>query len=79
MIRVPRSTSLSLTAMRSTIRFPYTFPSLIMVAVEIIFNINFVAVPAFIRVEPVTTSGPVTAFIITSTSVILNGLGFVTR
>ena len=49
-------------------RLPYTLPSRIMVAVEIIFSTIFVAVPAFIRVEPVITSGPVSTLIITSAS-----------
>jgi hypothetical protein len=41
-------------------RLPYVFPSLIMMPVLIIFKTSFVAVPAFILVLPVTTSGPVT-------------------
>ena len=41
------------------IRFLYVLPSLTIVAVLIIFKIIFCAVPAFILVEPVRTSGPV--------------------
>jgi hypothetical protein len=53
-----RSTSLSFQALRSTIRLPYVFPSRIMAPVVSVFNTSFVAVPAFIRVDPVTISGP---------------------
>lgn len=48
--------------------FPYVFPILIITPVEIMFKTNFVAVPAFILVLPVTTSAPVTASIMKSTS-----------
>ena len=44
-----------------TILFPSTRPSRIITAVEIMLSISFCAVPAFIRVEPVTNSGPTTA------------------
>lgn len=40
-----------------------TFPLLIITEVEIIFKTIFCAVPAFILVEPVTTSGPTTTSI----------------
>ena len=39
-----------------------------MVAVEIMFSTILVAVPAFIRVDPVITSGPVSTLIKTSES-----------
>src|SRR5690606_41070965 len=42
----------------STILFPFTRPNWIITDVLIIFNTNFCAVPDFIRVEPVTNSGP---------------------
>ena len=57
-IRAARWRSLALVAVRSTIRFPYTFPERIMAAVESMFRTSFWAVPALSRVEPVTTSGP---------------------
>ena len=69
MIRAPRSISFSFTAIRSTIRFPYTFPIDIIVVVDIMFNIIFVAVPAFILVDPATISGPVSAAMTLSTEV----------
>ena len=50
-----------------------------MVAVEIMFNAILVAVPAFILVEPVIISGPVSILITTSTTVDKKGLGFVIR
>lgn len=42
-------------------RLPYVFPSLTMMPVLIMLRISLVAVPAFMRVLPVTASGPVTA------------------
>src|SRR5205814_5372798 len=66
-IRWLRSISLLLVARRSTIRLPYVLPSLIMAPVVIVFSTSFVAVPAFMRVEPVTTSGPTIGSIVTST------------
>ena len=67
-IRLARSTSLPLVAFRSTMRFPYALPSLIMLAVVSMFSTSFWAVPDFIRVEPVRASGPVTGAMQTSTS-----------
>ncbi len=40
-------------------KFPWTFPSRTITAVEMAFNAIFCAVPAFIRVDPVSASGPV--------------------
>jgi hypothetical protein len=41
------------------VRRPLSRPSRTIVAVEKAFSTSFCAVPAFIRVEPVSTSGPV--------------------
>ena len=57
-IRRQRSISFSLEGFTSTIRLPYTLPSLIMAPVDSMFSTIFWAVPLFMRVEPVTTSGP---------------------
>ena len=43
---------------RSTIRLPYVLPRRIIAPVVIMLSTSLVAVPAFMRVEPVTTSGP---------------------
>ena len=51
-----------------TIRFPFTRPSLIIVEVVIIFSTIFWAVPLFIRVLPVTNSGPTTGSMAISAS-----------
>ena len=61
--RRARARSFALLATTSTIRFPNVRPSRTMVTVEIVFRMSFCAVPAFIRVEPAITSGPVTATI----------------
>ena len=42
-------------------RLPYTLPSRIMAPVDSMLRIIFCAVPAFMRVEPVMTSGPTRA------------------
>ena len=60
-MRVPRPTSLAFVICMFTIRLPSTRPSLIMTEVEIMLSISFCAVPAFMRVDPVTNSGPTTA------------------
>ena len=39
-------------------RFPYTRPRRAMLAVVSVLRTSFVAVPAFRRVEPASTSGP---------------------
>ena len=57
-MRRARSRSLSLVARRSTMRLPQVLPSCTIVAVLIIFSAILVALPAFKRVLPVTTSGP---------------------
>ena len=59
-IRRARSASFVFEARRSTIRLPYVFPRRIMAPVLSILSTIFVAVPAFMRVEPLTTSGPTT-------------------
>ena len=43
-------------------------PSATIVAVDIMFRVSFVADPAFIRVDPVMTSGPTLRTIMTSAS-----------
>src|SRR3989338_7061188 len=67
-IRIPRSTSLSFVSCISTILFPRTRPKRIIIAVESIFNTSFWAVPLFMRVLPVTNSGPTTGVIAISAS-----------
>ena len=62
-ILVPRSTSFLFVNCISTILFPRICPIFIMVVVVIILSINFWAVPDFIRVLPVTNSGPTIATI----------------
>ncbi len=57
-MRLLRSTNLSLVALTSTIKLLYTLPIPTIEIVEIIFKINFCAVPDFNRVEPVKNSGP---------------------
>ena len=53
-----RRISFSLEGLTSTIRLPYTLPRRIIVQVESMFSTIFWAVPLFMRVDPVTTSGP---------------------
>ncbi len=48
-------------------RLPYVFPRRIIAPVVIVLSTSLVAVPAFMRVEPVTTSGPVMGTMATST------------
>src|SRR5438552_3915190 len=62
-----RSISLLFVARRSTMRLPYVLPSQIIAPVVMVFSTSLVAVPAFIRVEPVTTSGPTIGSVVTST------------
>ena len=57
-MRSARSWSFSQVTCRSTMRFPCTLPSRTMAPVVMVLSTSFVAVPAFIRVDPVTTSGP---------------------
>src|SRR4029077_15654984 len=59
-IRSARSFNFSDPARRSTIHGPKTLPEEAKAAVVIWFNAILVAVPAFNRVDPATTSGPVT-------------------
>ena len=58
-----------------TIRFPFTRPSLIIVEVVIIFSTIFWAVPLFIRVLPVTNSGPTTGSMAISASAAIGESG----
>ena len=67
-VRRLRSTSFSLVAMRSTIMFSYTLPTRTKAAVVIMFSTSFCAVPDFMRVEPMSASGPTSGQIATSTS-----------
>ncbi len=57
-MRVARSRSLMLEALTSTIKLLRTLPNWTMARVVKRFNTSLVAVPAFKRVEPVSTSGP---------------------
>ena len=65
-MRSPRSRSLSLQAIKSTIRLPYARPCRIIAAVEMVLSTSLVAVPAFMRVDPVSASGPTLGRINTS-------------
>jgi hypothetical protein len=56
---VPRAINLWLVNCMSIILLSFTCPNRIITLVVIIFNTILVAVPAFIRVLPVTNSGPV--------------------
>ena len=60
-MRVPRPTSLSFVNCMLTMRLPSTRPRRIITAVDSMLSISFCAVPAFMRVDPVTNSGPTTA------------------
>ena len=55
--------------------FSYTLPIRTIVAVEIMFSVSFCAVPAFMRVEPMSASGPTTRQIATSTSIVTSERG----
>ena len=59
MMRWARSTSLALVGWTLTMRLPKTAPVRTMTPVESMLRTSLVAVPAFMRVEPVRTSGPV--------------------
>ena len=59
MMRWARSTSLALVGWTLTMRLLKTAPVLIMTPVESMLSTSLVAVPAFMRVEPVRISGPV--------------------
>ena len=63
-----RSRSFTLLGRTLTIRFPYTWPSPIIAAVLSMFSTSFVAVPAFMRVDPVIISGPVSGSMGNSTA-----------
>ena len=58
-MRSARSTSLALVGRTFTIRLPKVAPVRTITPVESMLSTSLVAVPAFIRVEPVRTSGPV--------------------
>ena len=58
-IRRARSFSLSDPVCTSTIKLPYVLPMRIIAIVVSMLRTIFVAVPAFKRVEPARTSGPV--------------------
>src|SRR6266850_998789 len=57
-IRNARSASFSFVSIMSIIKFSYTCPSRAITAVLSMFNTIFCDVPAFSRVDPVSTSGP---------------------
>src|SRR2546427_567328 len=58
MIRTALAASFALRGCTSTIRLLYTLPNRAIVTVVSMLQISFCAVPAFIRVDPVSTSGP---------------------
>ena len=57
-MRVPRSTNFLFVSCIFSILLPFTLPNFIMTLVVIILRTSFWAVPDFIRVLPVTNSGP---------------------
>ena len=59
--RNARLSSFAFVARRSTIRFPYTLFSRTITALLKVFSAIFCAVPAFSRVLPLMTSGPVSS------------------
>src|ERR1700756_3120215 len=65
-IRTARRRSFALVARTSTMRDPYALPSAIITLVESALSTTFCAVPAVSRVEPASTSGPVSSSITTS-------------
>jgi hypothetical protein len=67
-IRLARALSLELVAFRSTIRLPNVLPSRTIAPVVNMFSTSLVAVPAFSRVDPLSTSGPTTTITGSSTS-----------
>ena len=71
-IRTARSRNLAFVALKSTIRVPQVFPRCTNTVVVTMFRTIFVAVPAFIRVEPVTTSGPGASATQMSSDAVLN-------
>lgn len=68
MMRTARARSFLLLGFMYTMWLSYTLPSFIITPVEIMFRTSFCAVPAFILVEPLTTSGPTTTAIAMSAS-----------
>src|SRR5690606_11685097 len=66
MMRSARTRSFSLVACKSTIKLLYTLPLRIIAVVESMLRTSFCAVPAFMRVEPISTSGPTTGAMTTS-------------
>ena len=67
-----RSHNFSLVAFTSTIQLAYTLPSLIITPVESILSTIFCAVPLFMRVEPVITSGPVSGTMATCARLVIS-------
>ena len=55
--------------------FSYTLPMRTNAAVVIMLSVSFWAVPAFMRVEPMTTSGPTSGQMATSTSSVNSARG----
>nr|WP_245935149.1 hypothetical protein [Acidipropionibacterium virtanenii] len=76
-IRTIRRWSFSLVATTSTIRFDQVLPSRTIAAVEMALRTIFWAVPDFIRVDPVTASGPVSGRIATSANPASGACGLV--
>jgi hypothetical protein len=69
-MRFARARSFTLLARISTMRCPYVLPSRTIAPVVSELSTSFVAVPAFSRVEPVTTSGPTTGTMARSTAAV---------
>src|SRR5262245_5318540 len=59
-ILIPRSLNLDFFRCRFTIRLPYIYPKRDIVPVERMFRPIFCADPAFMRLDPASTSGPTT-------------------
>ena len=75
MIRIERACSLLLRARMLVMRLPVTYPSRIIVTVDSMLRTIFCAVPAFMRLEPASTSGPTTGTIATSTARVISDPG----
>src|SRR5438132_145749 len=75
MIRTALAASFALRGCTSTIRLLYTLPNRAIVTVVSMLQISFCAVPAFIRVDPVSTSGPTSGVMAMPARRRLNRLG----
>ena len=75
MIRIARPRNFVFPGRMFDMRLPLTNPSFIIVTVEIMLRMSFCAVPAFIRDEPVSTSGPTVGAIGTSAARVISEPG----